>query len=163
MNAGMNNKEPLNPEAQRGHRSQRRPLGISIIGYAYALLFGVQGLFSVGRLAVSHAAREEMRTALEKLGMQMPREQFESLLAVMIIAQGLFSLAYLVLGTGLLKKQGWARSILLYFILASAVIALAVSVIQPQLAFYLILFLLYPAAVFWYLTKPETRAWFQRT
>lgn len=163
MDAKKDRVEPVNTGEQKGSRPQRRPLGVSIIGYAYVLLFGTQGLLSVGRLAVSHAAREEMRAALGKLGMQMPPEQFKSILAAIVIAQGIFSFAYLVLGVGLLKKQEWARSILMYFILVSAVIALAVSVMQPQFAFYMILFLLYPAAVFWYLTKAEIREWFKRT
>ena len=139
----------------------RRPLGLTLIGYTYAVLFGLQGLVGAMRLLFSSAAQQEIQDAFTKLGLQFKHLQIHTIMQGLIVSQILFSLLYLVMGIGLLKRREWARQTLIYFIIIAALFALLISLVHAQFAFYMVVFLLYPAVVFWYLTKSEIKAWFQ--
>jgi|GEM_PF-2596799 len=152
----------MESESKKIKVPQRRPFGITLVGYMYVLLFGVQGLLGVARIMYKSAAREELRAFLQKMNFQLTAEQFMSAITLVLVIQGTFSLVHLILGVGILFRQAWSRSILIYLIFGSVLIALLLALARPALAPYTFISLLYPAFVFWYFTKPEIKEWFSR-
>lgn len=128
----------------------------------YVLVFGVQGLIGVARIMYQSGARNELHVFLQKMNFQLSAEQFLSVITLLLVFQGTFSLIHLVLGLGILFRQAWARSILIYLIFGSAIIALLLALLRPAVAAYTFISLLYPAFVFWYFTKPEIKEWFAK-
>ena len=159
----MHNHEAEDKKPQGPSREPVRPFGVTLIGYAYIVLFGIQGLVSTVRILVKPEVRAEMMEAFKKIGVQiaLSPENTEAVITSILYVQLFFSLLQLVLGVGVLRRQEWARVTIVYLVLASALCALLVSLAQPALAPFMVISLLYPAAVFWYCTKPAIKSWFK--
>lgn len=140
--------------------SSPRPFSVTLAGYTYIVLFGINGLVNVIQFFMKPQLQEEMKNAMQKLSLPFSGEGLSSAIVSIVVVQGVFALAHLILGIGILRRQEWARSITVYLILFSAAITLLVSLVQPAMAPFIVLSLLYPAVVFWYFTKPGIKAWF---
>ena len=139
----------------------KRPLGVSIIGGANFIFFGLI-VFFLSVFSYLSLSSGSGQAIIETLQEQFPDNEITiAHIKTALVLQALISVFFCVSGFGLLKLKEWARKATLYFAFLLVLLALVTVLFNFRAISRIIIQIIYPGILILYFTNKEVEKHFK--
>jgi len=141
---------------------QKKPLGVSILGWINCLVFGVLFFFMSlsSYLKATPQDLEKITEIFKSQGISSPITYQQFKIACLFYIG--IALVFFLSGFGLLKKKEWARKLTLGFAFLTVVVVFLAVVISPALIQQAIMQIIYPGILIIYFTNKNVEMYFKK-